>query len=566
MGEIGYHEIWQKYEKSKNYMDGKNILTKTERNWNFYIGKQWEAAKDSEGLEDLPMLNFIKQTVKYKVSSIAQHAITAIFSDMNNRELVSDNDDVCSRLNNLFDISWQKAKMNRTAWKALNQCAIQGDSYVFWYSGDTRITPQIINNTQMHLGDENTVNIQDQPWIIIEERLSKDVIKERAKLQGASEEELSLIMSDGDNDTQLYNKEEVSNKVTNLVYMEKKDGIVNIARATKNVIYEELHPIAQMKDNEPLDTGLTKYPIVPMVWEEVPNTARGSSEVEHLIPNQLELNKTLARRAISVKMTAFPRVAYDEGMLANPEDLDKVGSALRLTGGNAQAISQMIAYLSPQAQSQDAKLLSDELLDKTKDLAGASDTALGNIDLSRVSGTAATTIRDQQQVPLNEQVAMYQEFVENTALLWFDIWKVYYPEGVEFDGIRVEPEEIENITPNVRIDIAEDTTLSRMSSQQEISNLFNNNKITFEEFAEAYPEHASLDKKILLRIAEQRKQAQLAQEQAMQEQQMAMQQGGMPGADEQINNEVPQEIESQDVSTGGGMPAQQVQQMVGGNE
>ena len=562
MGEVGYHDIWQKYEKSKHYMDGKNILLKTERNWNFFVGKQWEATKDSEGLEDLPMLNFIKQTVNYKVSSISQHAITAIFSDMNSGTLELGNDDVCHRMNNLFDISWQKAKMNRVARKALKHSAVQGDSYVFWYSGDTRKSPQIVNNTQMRLGDENTVDIQEQPWIIIEERLTKDVVKERAKLQGCTEEELALIMTDSDNDTQLYNKQEVSNKVTSLVYMEKKKGIVHIARATKNVIYEELHPIAQTKNNEPIGTGLTMYPIVPMIWEEVPNTARGSSEVEHLIPNQLELNKTLARRAISVKMTAFPRVAYDEGMLANPEDLDKVGSALRLTGGNAQAISQMIAYLSPQAQSQDAKLLSDELLEKTKDLSGASDTALGNIDLSRVSGTAATTIRDQQQVPLNDQVTMYQEFVENVALLWFDIWKAYYPDGIEFDGIRVEAEEIENIVPNVRIDIAEDTTLSRMTSQQEISNLFNNNKITFDEFAEAYPEHASIDKKILLRIAEQRRQAQLAQQQAMEQQQLAM--GGMPG-DLEINNEVQPEIASQDVSNSGGMSAQQVQQMVGGN-
>ena len=562
MGEVGYHDIWQKYEKSKHYMDGKNILLKTERNWNFFVGKQWEATKDSEGLEDLPMLNFIKQTVNYKVSSISQHAITAIFSDMNSGNLEFGNDDVCHRMNNLFDISWQKAKMNRVARKALKHSAVQGDSYVFWYSGDTRKSPQIVNNTQMRLGDENTVDIQEQPWIIIEERLTKDVVKERAKLQGCTEEELALIMTDSDNDTQLYNKQEVSNKVTSLVYMEKKKGIVHIARATKNVIYEELHPIAQTKNNEPIGTGLTMYPIVPMIWEEVPNTARGSSEVEHLIPNQLELNKTLARRAISVKMTAFPRVAYDEGMLANPEDLDKVGSALRLTGGNAQAISQMIAYLSPQAQSQDAKLLSDELLEKTKDLSGASDTALGNIDLSRVSGTAATTIRDQQQVPLNDQVTMYQEFVENVALLWFDIWKAYYPDGIEFDGIRVEAEEIENIVPNVRIDIAEDTTLSRMTSQQEISNLFNNNKITFDEFAEAYPEHASIDKKILLRIAEQRRQAQLAQQQAMEQQQLAM--GGMPG-DLEINNEVQPEIASQDVSNSGGMSAQQVQQMVGGN-
>ena len=73
-------EIWQKYEKCKNYMDGKSIVSKTERNWNFYIGRQWEGIKT--GGQELPMLNFIKPIVQYKVSSVAQNAMTAVYSDM----------------------------------------------------------------------------------------------------------------------------------------------------------------------------------------------------------------------------------------------------------------------------------------------------------------------------------------------------------------------------------------------------------------------------------------------------------------------------------------------------
>ena len=105
----------------------------------------------------------------------------------------------------------------------------------------------------------------------------------------------------------------------------------------------------------------------------------------------------------------------------------------------------MITYLAPQAQAGDAKQLSDELLNTTKDLAGASDTALGNIELSRVSGTAATTVRDQQQVTLNEQADMFKEFVENVALLYFDLWKTYYPEGVKFEQVEVTAEELQKI-------------------------------------------------------------------------------------------------------------------------
>ena len=364
----------------------------------------------------------------------------------------------------------------------------------------------------MRLGDENINDIQSQPWIIIEERLDPKVIKERAASQGVSKEDIALIQSDKELENTLGNREEVKGKATSLLYMEKdiKTGIVSVARCTKNVMYEKLHPIQQVRNGEYAGLGLTMYPIVSMAWVEMPNDARGVGEVEQLIPNQLELNKTLARRSISIKMTAYPRLAYDDSSLANPEDLNKVGAAIKLNGGNAQAIGNMVAYLAPQAMSGDAKQLSDELLNETRTLAGASDAQLGNIDLSRVSGTAAQTIRDQQQVPLNEQVSMYQDFVENVALLWFELWKVYYPQGLDMDGIYISADEIEAVTPNVRVDIAEDTTLSKMATQQELTNLFNNNKITFEEYATAYPEHASIPKDVLMGIVEQR-QAMMAQ-------------------------------------------------------
>ena len=497
------YEIWNRYEKSKTYMNKKNVLSKTEKNWLMYIGRQWEAVNDHEGMEDLPSMNFIKPTVKYKVSSIASTKVTAMFSDLNGA-----NKDILDRLNKLFDISWEKAKMPKMGKTALRHAAVQGDSYLFWgEGGDTRKTPQIIHNTQMRLADENTNHIQEQPWIIIEERLDVEVVREKARRLGVSKADIELIQPDGTDENALVNRSEVKNKVTSLLYMEKdkKTGFVSVGRCTKQVMYEKLHPIQQTKRGEYFGEGLTLYPIVPMIWEEIPNDARGMSEVEQLIPNQLELNKMLARRAISAKMTAFPRLAYDDTSIANPEALDKVGAAIKMNGGNAQAITSMISYLAPQSMSPDAQNLCDELLNQSRTLAGASDAQLGNIDLSRVSGTAAQTVRDQQQLPLNEQQEMYQDFIENVALLWFELWKVYFPMGIEMDGIMVEPDEIASILPNVRVDVAEDTSLSKMASQQELTNLFNNGKLTFEEYVMAYPEHSTISKDILQQIVDNRK-------------------------------------------------------------
>ena len=516
-----FYEIWDRYNKSKTYIDGKGMVVKCEKNWLMYLGRQWDAVEDNKGMKNLPMLNFITPVVKYKVASIASTVVTALFSDLNSANSepkeeinpltgeVTTIEPAVSRLNKLFSISWEKGKNQKNSKTGLKYSAVEGDSYVCWLEGgDTRKEPQIIHKNSMRFGDENITDIQSQPWLIIEERLAPEYVRERAKVNGLSKEDIAKIQPDKDLEDSIVNKTEVDGKTTSILYMEKdpETGIVSVARCTPSVMYEKLHPIRRTKGGDYLDVGLTLYPIVPMVWEPVPNDARGMSEVEQLIPNQLEVNKTLARRAIAIKMAAYPRIAYDDASLMNPEDLDKVGAALKLNGGNAQAIANMIAYLAPQPMSGDAKELSDELINVTRTLAGASDAQLGNIDLSRVSGTAAQTIRDQQQLPLNEQQEMYQDYIENVALLWFELWKVYYPEGVEMDGIEVSAEEIAAIQPNVRVDIAEDTTLSKMASQQELANLFNNGKISFEEFAEAYPEHSSIPKDVLLNIVAKRKQ------------------------------------------------------------
>ena len=81
------NEIWAKYDKSHDYMQKKGLVSKTNRNWNMYIGNQWDGI---DGGADLPSLNFIKPIVKYKVSTIAQHSMTANYADCDARPEYND--------------------------------------------------------------------------------------------------------------------------------------------------------------------------------------------------------------------------------------------------------------------------------------------------------------------------------------------------------------------------------------------------------------------------------------------------------------------------------------------
>lgn len=555
-------DIWQKFEKCKDYMDKTSLVNKTERNWKFFIGDQWAGLKS--GGEELPMMNFIKPIVQYKVSTVAQNAMTAVYSDMQHR---SELNEIYERLNKYWEQCWEKSKMTQMGWKVLKNGAIQGDTYVYWKDGDTLTPPQILSNTSVFLADENIDNIQKQPYIIVYERWSLKAAQKHAKDNGVSEDDIKLITADNDTTKQIYNKYEVEDKVGVLLYMEKRDGKVYAGRSTESVIIEPVEIIqgtrAGMKQVKM--KAMSAYPIIPYVWENVPNSARGIGEVEQLIPNQLEANKTLARRAMAVKMGAYPRLAYDANAIDNPEDLDNVGVAIAVQGGNSQSINQMISYLNPANISSDADNLFNTLVQMSKDLAGATDYALGNINPEQASGTAIIAVRDQAQVPLNEQVARYRQWVEDISLLWMDFWISYNPEGIQFEieddygnktPVSIAQEELEKLKPTVRIDVSPDNQWTKLAEQQSLDGMLQNGLIALEEFADMIPDNSSVPKQKLLRVIEKRQAQQQLLAQQQQEMMMA-QQVGMPAQTQDIDPDmVAQELLAQ------GIPEDEVQAII----
>ena len=503
-------KIWQKYENGLDYLRKKNLFTETEKNWDFYNGNQWKGIQS--GGEQFPVENFIKPIVKYKVATIAQNAMTAVYSDMEDR---TDYVDACRTLGKMFTKNWERAKMDYRSWEVILSAAVQGDSYLYFGTENVKDV-QVIINTNIMFGDEQEASIQRQPYIVIAERKLVSKIIEEAKQNGVPKSEYELITGDEEKERQIGNREEVhgSDKCTSILYMEKdENGIVNVARSTKCCVYEPLHPISGSDSDGNPHGGLKSYPIVNMIWEKVPNSARGISEVKQLIPNQLELNKTLARRSMSVKMTAFPRIAYDATAIQDPEALELVGAAIGLQGA-AGNVDTMIKYLNPASMSHDAQNLQSDLLINTRELAGAGDAATGNIDPEKASGAAIQAVRDQSELPLNDQVTAYKQFTEDLAMLWFDMACAYSPNGLTFrftddtgeeqEG-TVTPEQLEEIKPDVRIDVSKDNSWSKYAEQQELANHLNANHITFEEYVEVLPDNSALPKNKMLSLIEKRK-------------------------------------------------------------
>ena len=494
--EITTTYIWQKYQKGIEYINKINLTAKTDKCHRMYNGDQWHGLKS--GGEELPILNIIKGIVKYKVSTVAQNTMSAVYTPIGER--TEEGVKACEALNTYFQIMWERAKMDKHSWAIIKDACIGGDAYV--YFGEADVTQaQLINNVNVLLGDEQNSNLQQQPYIMLVERLFVKDVRKEAERNGVPQDEIELIISDELTNNQLGDKTEVDysiedGKCTSILYMYKDDeGFVHFAKSTQSVIYKPDEPvIAKLPDGTPSGVGLRMYPIAPYVWEDVKGSARGSGDVEHLIANQIELNKTLARRAIAIKQCAFPKIAYLESAVTNPDQIDVVGAKIGVKDGNAQNIQNLISYLNPSVVSPDARNFTDELITLTKELAGAGDAATGQIDPTQASGTAIIATRDQAALPLNEQVARYRQFVEDIAVLWYDIWKAYNPDGLSIESEDemgnntievIPPEVLDNMMVNVRIDVSQNNPFSKYAQEQALMNLFATQAISFEEMVEA---------------------------------------------------------------------------------
>lgn len=509
-------DIWKDFEKGRDYNRQKGIYNDTERNYDYYYGNQTKYL--NIGKETPVILNIIKSIVKYKLGVVNSNAYAIVYNPNSYNDIQEGKlqEQLCKALSKHANKIWELNQVGDKIREAVKDSCINDEGILHNYFDKEKqeVKVEVIDKNNIYYGNENDVEIQEQPYIIISYRKPVNQVREEARLLGVSEEKIELITSDEETLEQAgytSTTDEVNPMCLVLLKYYKKDGIVYYSRATKSVDLEEEQP-----------TEMKLYPVAHMVWEKTKGSSRGVGAVRNVISNQIEINKIATRRALSVKLAAFPKLAVNQDFVANSEALEKVGSTIKLKGGaSLEDIRKAVGYLNPSNMSPDAKNLQDDLQNYTKDLEGAGDVATGSVDPTQASGKAILAVQQATQQPLNEQVNTYKTFIEDEARIWYDMWKAY-----KVDGLRVMIEQpdgqggtvevpgvftyelLNRIDANIKIDITPKSPYDRFAQEQSIEGLMQAGIITFEEYVEALPEDSVMPKYILEDIIKKRKEKQ----------------------------------------------------------
>lgn len=528
--------IWQLYEKGRNYHRQMGIYVDSDRNYRFYNGNQWEGAKlgDVEPVQK----NFIKPIVKYKCAVIHDNLYAINYSSLNfeNQEFRKAAERYCDLLNGYAARVWERDKLDYKSRRVTKDSAINDEGIIYVNFDEEKQTPvnEIIKKNDIYYGNENDDDIQNQPYILLRKRMPVSNAVDLALSLGMSAENVQYIIGDNDNIEESGDaaKYEVDDMVTIVYKMYKKDGSVHYSVASRYVdILEDT------------DLGISLYPIAHFIWEEKEGSARGEGEVRYLIPNQIEVNRTEVRRVLTVKYQAYPQKVVDVSKVSNPNALNTVGGTIKTNGTPVEDVHKIVGTIPPAQMSPDVKLLQEDLITMTRELAGAGETATGQVNPEAASGRAILAVQQASQAPMTEQKESFKNFIEDLARIWLEYLIIYSENGINMEEeytdpatgekgvqlVNVPQTALEQLKAVVKVDVTPKGAFDKFAQEQTIENLlmqgfFNAQRLSELEVYESILPDDSVAPKMAIKEAiermkeEQMKIAQIeAQAQAMQQ-------------------------------------------------
>ncbi len=521
-------EIFKSYEKIREFkssLGSRGIYDQAEMNERFFIGDQWNGVTTSS---DRPLVrnNVIKRIGELKLSNI-NNPVTVNFSadgvpetlEMKEKVLNLKNSMpenllglehseeinlIMSAMSNYFEVTSERLNFDKVREQALIDAYISGTGIIhtYWdnsintglYLDQNRKTPimgdiavETLDVENVYFGDGSLDDIQKQPFIIIAQKLSLEKIKNEAKQNGIN---ITVSADDSDED-----------KATVLTKMFKEvvDGITTV-KAIRVVKEGVIRPL--------FDLGISLYPLAKYTFLRRKNCPYGESEITHIIPNQIAINRMMTASSWATMISGMPIMIVNNDVVREKITNDP-GQIIRVSG-SAEEVASAIRYVSPPSFSHNFENAALGLSSMTLNMAGANDAALG--DIVPDNHSAIIAVREAALMPMQPLKNAYFRFCEEIARIWAEFWiqkygnrslKINDENGtwyMPFDSNRYK-----NLLINARVDVGASTIVGEAQSIATLDNLLERQIIDVMQYLKRLPAGTIPDATGLIRELEEAK-------------------------------------------------------------
>lgn len=493
---------WRLLEKGRDYNRTINFYETVSKNERFWRGDQWNGVV-SGGLPT-PVFNIFKRVIGYFISNIMSAKI-ALKIDAESaaavykKEVRKDLEKVCTLISSYLNYRFDKDNLTSVLYEGVKDAAISGDMflYVYWdknkrtvqkYRGD--FATKLLDATNVFFGDVNSNDVQSQPYILISGRGLVDELKEEARQNGLSEQDIEKITADSDTTDEAGDngkKELKDTKCTYVIKFYRKDGKVHYRKSTRNTVI-----------TQDVDTKLTLYPLVLMNWDTTKNSYHGTAAGTGLIENQIYINKAFAMVMKHMINVSFSKVVYNQNVI--DEWTNEVGEAIGVNG----PVDNVAEVLSPGVMQSGFLDVINLTMNMTRELMGATDAALGNVDANNTSAIIA--LQESSSIPLEIQKRALYMAIEELGLIWVDYILNYYDrhrmmmwqDKGELRGEMADVENYKDVIFSCNVSAGMTGYWSEAASLSTLEKLLSGGLITLEQYLERLPEGYIASKEALI--------------------------------------------------------------------
>lgn len=581
---------WKIYENGRAYNNRltPNYYETVRANLDFFAGNQWRNLADSDMPK--PVFNLIKRVITFFVASLTVtkakiHYEPEMYQEPQEEEMPQPgmppmpppqdrSDDLIAAYvaGKQTSVLFDKYKMEYRIKEALFDAAITGDMAAHFLF-DMRKKPfgkfrpeikgeidfELVDGTNVFFGNANSREVEKQPYIGITGRdMVSNLIAEakRNKNKANVTSDSDYNYEAGDN-AKIEVEGDENGKAEYLIVYRKVTKTRKVTDPLTNVeTNEEYTTITASKCTETayifedVDTGLERYPLAWGNWEQQKNTYHGRALCTGMLPNQIFVNRMFAMVMYHLMMSAFPKAVYNADVI----DVwtNAVGEAIPVSGVDFNTNLQNVAsYLQPGDMSNQIVKVIEMVMQYTKEMLGATDSALGEIDPKNTSAIIA--VQKSSAIPLEIPKSNLYRFLDDCGDILFDMMGTYYgvrPVMLE-DGAIADYDfaQLKTAWLNMRVDVGESSYWSEIASSQTLDNLLSGGFLDIVEYLERQPDDMIPQKQELIASIRQRMAAQQAAAQAQADAEADAQQPPDTSGEQQAQAEAAAQQQAQAAAT-----------------
>ena len=429
-------EIWKQYLDGVKYQQSMGFTTDFPKFISFKEGDQWAAVTENTKNLPRPVFNITEMFIRSKRAAVTNQGLSLVYTPLE----VFDDEETQARaeqgakdFTDFAKIMWENLDQEELNNEFVDDAVTVGTGILHYYwnankkggnqlkwNGD--LQGEVLDPLNVFFANPHRKKVQDQEWIIIQDRMTVKEARDLARREGIAEELVRLIGADN-NESGEYTAEtkEVTenDKITVLLKYFKKDGVVYYSKSTSSLVIIDDRLLTPEVEGSTYKMGL--YPIALMSCIRRKKCIYGLGYAQDVIAINKAVNQLKAMQLLNAIQCGNP------ALVTRPNAIRQ-----KITNQGGQIITDYspngdgIRYMQPPNFSTIFSQLGNEMFELARTTTGVTDVSTGETLGANMAASAIIALQNQAKTPIKELQNRYFSAIKEVGDIWLEFFKAYY--------------------------------------------------------------------------------------------------------------------------------------------